>query len=123
MKKKVLRSNSKKAKEIIKEEIKSTYGCDPQNRTYGKDYIRNMKEDADVHSYQYGANDFNKAKQLVKDGNFAVYTSDTDKMLGKIYGKENVKKWTANKKWQTYQNLIAREYVSELRKRNKRKEK
>lgn len=117
-----IRSNSKKAKEIIRNEIKDVYGCDPQNRTYGKDYIRNMKEDADVHT-QYGSNDFNKAKQLVRDGNFVTYYSDTDKMLGKIYGKENVKKWTNNKKWETYQNLIAREYVCELKKRNKRKEK
>ena len=46
---------------------------------------------------------------MVDGGFYACYYSQTDKMLGKIYGKKNVAKWSNEKKWNTYKHLIARE--------------
>ena len=33
-------------------------------------------------------------------------------MLNKIYGKDNVSKWSDEKKWNTYKHLISREINS-----------
>ena len=114
-----IRSNSNKAKKIIQSEIKAYYGADPKNRTYGKDYIRNMQQDANSSS-KYG-DDWSKGKRLVNEGNFACYYDDQRKMLNKIYGKKNVDRWSNNKIHNTYGNLIAREYSSLLRKKKTNK--
>lgn len=42
-------------------------------------------------------------------------------MLGKIYGKDNVKNWSGDKVHNTYKHLIGREYAAMLRERNKGK--
>lgn len=106
-----INSNSNKAKRIIRSEIKSHdwtkkslknqvgYFIDTtrKNRSYG------------VHTpYQGGL-------KLVDGGSFACYYSQTDDMLGKIYGKRNVAKWSDEKKWNTYRHLIARETDSIIR--------
>ena len=109
------KSTTKKAKSIIRNEIKSYYGDDAQNRTYGKDYIKNMHEDAEVYSEGRGKSDWNKGKELVNAGCFACYYSQQRKMLDKIYGKRNVDKWDNDKIHHTYGNLIGREYSSMLR--------
>lgn len=113
------KSTTKKAKSIIRNEIKSYYGDDAQNRTYGKDYIKNMHEDAEACSYGRGKSDWTKGKELVNAGCFACYYSQEQKMLNKIYGKRNVDKWDNDKIHQTYGNLIGREYASLLRESKK----
>ena len=42
-------------------------------------------------------------------------------MLSKIYGKDNVSKWSMEKKHNTYRHLIGREYSSMLEERKKLK--
>lgn len=119
----IIRSNSKKAKEIIKSEIRNYYGNDPDNYKYGKNYIKNMKEDAEAASLPKHYSDQAKGKHLVEIGNFAAYYDDERKMLGKIYGKKNVEKWTNTKVHNTYGNLIGREYASLLKQSKKNKKK
>ena len=116
-----IRSNSKKAKEIIRNEMKSYYGNDPDNYKYGRNYIKNMQEDANS-AFRSG-DDRSKGKKLVDQGNFACYYDDQRKMLGKIYGKKNVEKWSTDKVHNTYGNLIGREYASLLKQSKKPKKK
>lgn len=106
-----------KQKKIIRNEIKSYYGDDVQNRTYGRDFLMNMKEDAESCSAGRNTSDWNKGKELVNAGCFACYYSQQQKMLSKIYGKRNVDKWDGEKIHNTYGNLIGREYASMLRER------
>lgn len=122
------KSTTKKAKSIIRNEIKGYYGNDSKNRTYGRDFLKNMQEDADAYSEGRGKSDWNKGKELVNAGCFACYYNDQRKMLSKIYGKKNVDKWDGDKVHNTYGNLIGREYASMLKerasnvaKKNKRK--
>lgn len=112
------KSTTKKAKSIIRNEIKGYYGNDSENRTYGRDFLKNMQEDADAYSEGRGKSDWNKGKELVNAGYFACYYNDQRKMLSKIYGKKNVDKWDGDKVHNTYGNLIGREYASMLRERN-----
>ena len=114
------KSTTKKAKNIIRNEIKSYYGNDPENRRYGKDFVRNMQEDAENYSAGRGKSDWAKGKELVSGGCFACYYSDQRPMLSKIYGKKNVDKWDDIKVWETYGNLIGREYSAMLRERRKK---
>lgn len=96
----ILRSNSNKAKTIIRNEIKD-YGWNSKSL---KSQIDDFKKwNPKVHGYYSGG------KVLVQEGNFAVYNSQTEKMLGKIYGKQNVTKWSNDKKWNTYKHLLGRE--------------
>lgn len=96
----IIRSNSSKAKNIIRNEIKG-YGWNSKKL---KSQIGDLKKwHPKVNGYYSGG------KVLVQDGNFAVYNSQTEKMLGKIYGKQNVSKWSGDKKWNTYTHLIGRE--------------
>ena len=90
-----IKSTSNKAKKIIRDEIKA-YGW---NKNSLKDQI---DYDGSINYYQGG-------KRLAEDGSFACYYYQTDEMLGKIYGKENVKKWSDKKKWSTYTHLVGRE--------------
>lgn len=116
------KSTTKEAKKIIRNEIKGYYGNDPENRTYGKDFLKNMQEDANSYSAGRGTSDWNKGKELVNAGCFACYYNDQRKMLSKIYGKRNVDNWSGEKVHNTYGNLIGREYSHMLqeRKRNKK---
>ena len=94
------KSTSNKAKEIIRAEIKSY----DWNKNSLKNQIDDFKKyERNVSTYYQGG------KKLVSDGNFACYYHQTDNMLNKIYGKENVKKWSNQKKWDTYTHLVSRE--------------
>ena len=115
------KSMTKEAKSIIQNEMKKYYADDIQNRKYGEDFIMNMKMDIDACPDCRDLNDWNKAKQLVNDGNFACYYSEQREMLNKIYGKENVDNWTGEKIHHTYSNLIGREYSSLLSRRKRKK--
>ena len=115
------KSTTKKAKKIIRDEIKGYYGDDSENRTYGRDFLRNMQEDANSCSAGRVTSDWNKGKELVNAGCFACYYDDQRKMLSKIYGKKNVDKWDGDKVHNTYGNLIGREYSAMLREREKRR--
>lgn len=112
------KSTTKKAKSIIRNEIKNYYGDDPENYRYGKDFVMNMKEDAESYSCGRGLSDWGKGKELVNAGSFACYYSQQRVMLDKIYGKRNVDNWSGDKIHNTYGNLIGREYASMLRERN-----
>lgn len=120
------KSTTKKAKSIIRGEIKSYYA--PSNCGYGRSALENMRGDANFYSAGRGTSDWNKGKELVNAGCFACYYNDQRKMLSKIYGKKNVDKWDGDKVHNTYGNLIGREYTSMLKerasnvaKKNKRK--
>ena len=94
------KSTSNKAKKIIRDEIKSY----DWNKNSLKDQIDDFKKyERNVKTYYHGG------KKLVDDGSFACYYHQTDNMLNKIYGKENVKKWSNEKKWNTYTHLVSRE--------------
>ena len=111
------KSTTKKAKSIIRSEIKGYYS--PSMRGGGKSALANMKADADAYSYGRGKSDWIKGKELVNAGCFACYYSQQQKMLNKIYGKRNVDKWDGEKIHNTYGNLIGREYASMLRESKK----
>lgn len=111
------KSTTKEAKKIIRNEIKGYYGNDSENRTYGKDFLKNMQEDANSYSAGRGTSDWNKGKELVNAGCFACYYNDQRKMLSKIYGKRNVDNWSGDKVHNTYGNLIGREYAQMLKER------
>ena len=95
-----IKSTSNKAKQIIRDEIRS-YNW---NKNSLKNQIDDFKKyERNVNTYYQGG------KKLVSDGSFACYYHQTDKMLNKIYGHENVKKWSNEKKWNTYTHLVSRE--------------
>ena len=86
------KSTSNKSKQIIRNEIKSY----DWNKNSLKGQIDHFKRyDRDVRNYYQGG------KKLVEGGSFACYYHQTDGMLNKIYGKENVSKWSNDKKWNT----------------------
>lgn len=108
------KSTTKKAKNIIRNEIKRFY----IDRDFGneKDYVANMKADID---YRFGNrcqnySDYCKGKAMVDVGNFACYYDDQSVMLSKIYGKEKVDSWDGHKVNDIYGNLIGREYAAML---------
>lgn len=104
-----IRSNSIQAKKIIRNEIKAS------NFTKTRlieDVNSLMKYDRRINT------PFSAGRQMAQDGNFACYTHDMKKTLGKIYGKEKVKSWTQNKVEETYKNLIARE-INEIHRTNR----
>ena len=113
------RNLQKKAKKIIRDEIKSYYS--PSFRGGGKSTLDNMQADANSYYAGRGTNDWNKGKELVNAGCFACYYDDQRKMLSKIYGKKNVDKWDGDKVHNTYGNLIGREYASMLKEKQRAK--
>lgn len=119
--KKSVRSTSKAAKNIIRQEIRSSR-FNPKNYGYGKSTLDNMKKEAD--SYNCGDvktrrhSDWQKGAGLVDGGSFAVGV-DQDKMLGKIYGKKKISEWDYIKKHDIYKNLIGREYAAMLNERER----
>ena len=126
LKNKRINSNSKKAKNLIRAEIRSFYG--PSATGENITSIRAMKRDADAYNAdeprnsRYKPSDYKKGRALVDAGSFRCYYSDQAKFLSKIYGKKNVDNWPGMKIHNTYAHLIGREYDSMLRK-NKRKKK
>ena len=116
------RSTTKKAKEIIRKEIKTFYS--PKYKGGGKSALSNMKLDADAYNcgdhQRYKHSDQQKGASLVDGGCFACYYSDQAKMLEKIYGKDKVKTWDGNKIHAVYRGLIGREYGAMLREQEKK---
>ena len=98
-------SISNKAKGIIRREI-SSYEWN----------AKRLKEQIDSFNtypkHNRPANPYRAGVKLVEGGCFACYYNQTDDMLGKIYGKDKVKKWSNEKKWDTYTHLISREIDS-----------
>lgn len=119
--KKSVRSTSKTAKNIIRQEIRSSR-FNPKKYGYGKSTLDNMKKEAD--RYNCGDvktrrhSDWQKGAGLVDGGSFAVGV-DQDKMLGKIYGKKKIGEWDYIKKHDIYKNLIGREYAAMLAERER----
>ena len=100
-----INSNSNIAKKIIRNEIKNY----DWNKKSLKSQI-NYFIDTTQRNPSYGIwTPYQGGQKLVEGGCFACYYSQTDKMLGKIYGKKNVARWSNEKKWSTYKHLIARE--------------
>lgn len=117
------KSTTKEAKKIIRDEIKNYYS--PSSRGGGNSTLENMKRDAESYgkAWRCPDTDYHKGAGLVDGGSFACYYSDQDKMLAKIYGKENVAKWDGEKTHNTYKHLIGREYAAMLREREKKQTK
>lgn len=117
------KSTTKEAKKIIRAEINSYYS--PKNRGYGSSTLANMKSAADSYDggflSRYPKSDYTKGAGLVDAGCFACYYSDQMEMLGKIYGRENVEKWSGDKIHNTYKHLIGREYNQMLQEQAKKK--
>ena len=115
-----LRSNSKKAKKIIRDEIRVYF----KPREYGvRSTVDAMKKDADAYNNgrRSWQSNYNKGAGLVDAGALACYYDDQRVMLGKIYGRANVNKWSGSKVHNTYKHLIGREYDAMLREKRKRK--
>ena len=106
---KPVRSNTKKAKEIIRQEIRWCFA--PKVRGYGKSSLDNMREAANSASHdipKWKRNNYTDALRVV-DGAYMNIATQGD-MLGKIYGKDKVKKWDGEKRHEVYRHLVAREY-------------
>ena len=107
--KKSVRSDSVKAKNILRDEIR---GASFTKKNLIDDINNLLKYDKQVNT------PFSAGKRMVQDGNFACYTSDMKNTLSKIYGKEKVKSWGAERVQETYKNLMARE-IAEIHKTNR----
>lgn len=119
--KKSVRSTSKAAKNIIRQEIRSSV-YNPREYGGGKSTLDNMKKEADGYNCGDVKNrwhsDWQKGAGLVDAARFAVGV-DQDKMLGKIYGKKKISEWDYIKKHDIYKNLIGREYAAMLNERER----
>lgn len=116
-----MQSNSKKARGIVRSEIRSHYS--PNVVGSGRSTLANMKADAES-AYTPGRDvnsDYGKGAKLVDRGAFASSRNDKRKMLGKIYGQKRVEEWSGDKVHNTYKHLIGREYASMLREHENRK--
>ena len=117
------RSTSKKAKSIIRNEIKHYYGRDCQ-KDYGvNSSIEAMRLDANACTRGRNLSDWDRGRELAKAGNLAYATYSQRVMLSKIYGKKNVSTWNDSKVFDTYTNLIGREYADMLREQRSKKRK
>lgn len=120
-------STSKKAKSLIRGEIKSFYGPSATGEKISS--IKAMKRDADAYNADQPTNsrrkpsDYQKGRALVDAGSFRCYYSDQGKFLSKIYGKKNVDKWPGDKIHNTYAHLIGREYNTMLHQKPKKRKK
>lgn len=116
-----MRSNTKKAKQIIRSEIRRVFS--PKNYGGSGSTIDNMKREADGYNAgelkKYKLTDWRKGAGLVDAARFAIGTNQNP-MLYKIYGKKKVETWDYYKRHDVYKNLIGREYAAMLReKQNK----
>lgn len=118
-----MRSNTKKAKQIIRSEIRSVYS--PKNYGEGRSTIDNMKRNADSYNAgqlkEYRLSDWKKGAGLVDAACFAIGVNQNP-MLYKIYGKKKVEAWDYYKRHDVYKNLIGREYAAMLRERDAKKD-
>jgi len=122
-KKRTVKSTSKKAKEIIRSEIRAYYN--PKRKGGGRSSLENMKKAANHYNggyiSRYPKSDYTKGAALVDAAAFAIGRHNQAVMLDKIYGKDNVNNWDNDKIHNTYKHLIGREYDSMLRKKEKAK--
>lgn len=100
------RSNSVKAKNIVRAEIFDYYGGNGKKTAF-ESMTRDIKASYDGNRMR---SSYGKAKTLVDSGCFACYHSQQAKMLAKIYGKKKVDKMNGNQVHELYKHLIAREY-------------
>ena len=84
-----MRSNTKKAKQIIRSEIRNS-GFSPKNYGEGRSTLDNIKINADAHNAGMPKNryvsDYTKCTSLVDGACFEI-GSGQNRMLTKIYGK------------------------------------
>lgn len=117
--KKIMRSNTKAAKSVIRNEIRGYYS--PSTIGEGRSALENMKKEAN--SFNCGRqgrySDYQKGAALVQAGNFAIMYNDQRKVLSKIYGKKNIESWNNDKVHNTYKHLIGREYAAMLNERER----
>ena len=114
------RSTTKEAKQVIRNEIKAYFNP----REYGvRSTVDAMKKDAEAYNADRRGrvSDYEKGAALVDAGSLACYYSDQKEMLGKIYGKDNVKNWDGDKIHSTYKHLIGREYNAMLTEQEQKK--
>ncbi|MFA6755630.1 MAG: hypothetical protein WCR97_03890 [Bacilli bacterium] len=113
------KSTTKKAKGIIRNEIKSFFGYGMTGSHVSS--IKAMHDDAENYAGRKAPylSDWSKGKELVNGGCFRCYYDDQRKFLNRIYGKKQVSKWSDDKVFNTYGNLIGREYSQMLNKRKK----
>lgn len=100
-----VKSTSNKAKGIIRREI-AAYDWNAKKL---KDQIDSFNT---YPRHVRPATPYHAGRKLVEGGCFACYYPETDEMLGRIYGKDKVKKWSNEKKWDTYTHLLSREINS-----------
>ena len=117
------KSTTKAAKSIIRNEMDGYYSPESRPDYGGKSTIENMTIDGNSatdgdYMYRGYVSPYRKAAALVDGGCFACYYSQQSKMLGKIYGQENVESWTGHKIHSTYRHLIGREYAAMIREQN-----
>ena len=112
------KSKTKRAKAVIRKEIKSCLG--PFQKAGNKYYSFIVDDSAVQYSDFFGLpkSDYERCLNHAKLGGFAIESEDQKKMLGKIYGKENVSRWSSAKLTETYNHLVAREYASMLKEKN-----
>lgn len=115
-------STSKKAKSMIRGEIKAFYGPSATGEKITS--LKAMKRDADAYDggvvHKYPFSNYRKGAALVDAGSFRCYYHDQEKFLAKIYGKKTVAKWDGERIHNTYKHLIGREYDAMLRKKKKK---
>ena len=111
-------SNTSAARKAIRDHMMSYYD-DYNNYEGAKDPLDAMAMDAEAASG--GSTDWAKGKRLAEDGNFAVYTDDQRDFLKSIYVPQDVDKWSSDKVFDRYANLIGREYSRMIAERKRRK--
>lgn len=114
-------SNSKKAKNVIRAEIRTHY----KPHEYGvRSTVDAVKKDADAYnngdSHKRWHSNYTKGAALVDAGCFGSPRQQRE-MLGKIYGKKKVETWDGDKVHNTYKHLIGREYDAMLNEKRKKK--
>ena len=117
--KKSVRSTSKTAKNVIRNEIRDYYS--PSTIGEGRSALENMKKDAEACNCNDNGwhSDYQKGAALVQNGQFAIMYNDQRKVLSKIYGEKNVDSWDSFKVHNTYKHLIGREYAAMLAERER----
>ena len=111
------KSTTKAAKTAVRSEIRSFFS--PSTGKGGRSSLENMKKAADSYNAdmlpKYHPSDYTKGAALVDGGWMASVPEEQSRLLSKIYGKENVKSWSADKIHNTYRHLVGREYDAMLR--------
>lgn len=116
----MLNSNSNRAKNIIRQEIRNYYGDKNYTSIQGgytsvKGMLADSKHFEDYpENRRYGISTYRKGVELVNNGCFACYYNQQAEMLEKIYGKQKVKQWlekNPHKIHEVYAHLIGREFA------------